>query len=64
MPCHNYIRKWLKKPAGGTVDILQLSKKKFGFEIIDVSTKFTACQITIKQNLQRSPSADICNSLQ
>ena len=59
--CHNYFRRWLNIPAGGTVQILQLSKLKFGMEILDISTKFTCCQITIRQCLNKSPNPDIRN---
>ena len=59
--CHNYFRRWLNIPAGGTVQILQLSKSKFGMEILDISTKFTCCQITIRQCLNKSPNPDIRN---
>ena len=57
--CHNYFRRWLNIPAGGTVQILQLSKSKFGIEILDISTKFTCCQITIRQCPNKSPNPDI-----
>ena len=59
--CHNYIRRWLNIPAGGIVQILQLSKSKFGMEILDIGTKFTCCQITIRQCLNKSPNPDIRN---
>ena len=41
--CHNYFRRWLNISVGGTVQISQLSKSKFGMEIPHVSTKFTYC---------------------
>ena len=41
MPCHNYTRRCLNIQGGRIVDILQLSKTKFGLDFIDVSTKFT-----------------------
>ena len=59
--CHNYFRRWLYIPAGGTVQILQLSKSTFGMEILDISTKFTCCLITIRQCLNKSPNPDIRN---
>ena len=59
--CHNYFRRWLNIPAAGTVQILQLSKTKFGMELLDISSKFTLCQITIRQCLKKSPNPDIHN---
>ena len=59
--CHNYFRRSLNIPEGGTVQILQLSKSKFGMEISDISTKFTCCQITIRLCLNKSPNPDIRN---
>ena len=59
--CHNYFRRWLNIPAAGTVEILQLSKTKFGMELLDISSKFTLCQITIRQCLKKSPNPDIHN---
>ena len=59
--CHNYFRRWLNIPAAGTVEILQLSKTKFGMELLDISSKFTLCQITIRQCLQKSPNPDTHN---
>ena len=59
--CHNYFRRRLNIPAGGTVQILQPSKSKFGMEILDISTKFTRCQIAIRQCLNKSPNLDIRN---
>ena len=37
--CHNAFRRWLEIPANGTMDIIMLSKSKFGLNIIDVSMK-------------------------
>ena len=56
---HNYFRRWLNIPAAGTVVILQLSKTKFGMELLDISSKFTLCQIAIRQCLKKSPNPDI-----
>ena len=59
--CHNYFRRWLNIPAAGTVEILQLSKTKFGMELLDISSKFTLCQISIRQCLKKSLNSDIHN---
>ena len=59
--CHNYFCRWLNIPAAGTVEILQLSKTKFGMELLHISSKFTLCQITIRQCLKKSLNPDIHN---
>ena len=56
--CHNYFRRWLNIPSAGTVEILQFSKTKFGMELLDISSKFTLCQITIRPCLKKSPNPD------
>ena len=57
--CHRYFRRWLEIPVSGTVEILQLSRSLFGLEVIDVSTKFTLCQVTRRKCLEHSLNEDI-----
>ena len=59
MLCHNKFREWLEIPASGTLDILFQTKSKFGLNIIDVSTKFTQCQVTLRKKLKNSKSSEI-----
>ena len=56
--CHNAFRRWLEIPANGTVDIIMLSKSKFGLNIVDVSMKFTQCQTIIRRKLSNAESED------
>ena len=56
--CHNAFRRWLEIPANGTVDIIMLSKSKFGLNIIDVSMKFTQCQTIIRKKLSNAENED------
>ena len=53
------IRDWLEIPISGTMDIVSLSKSKFGLNIIPISTKFTECQATIRNCLKNSVNDDI-----
>ena len=52
-------RKWLEIPINGTLDIVTLSKKKFGLNIIKISTKYLQCQTTKRNCLKKSPNPDI-----
>ena len=56
--CHNHIRRWLEIPPCGTTDILLLPTTQFGINLLDVSTKFEQCQVTIRKNLKKSPNED------
>ena len=56
--CHNAFRGWLEIPANGTVDIIMLSKSKFGLNIVDVSMKFTQCQTIITKKLSNAENED------
>ena len=55
---HNAFRRWLEIPANGTVDIIMLSKSKFGLNIVDVSMKFTQCQTIIRKKLSNAENED------
>ena len=54
-----FIRSWLEIPISGTLDIVQLTKKKFGLGLILPSTRFTQCQVTYRNTLKRSTIANI-----
>ena len=45
---HKYVREWLEIPISGTLDIISLSKEKFGLGFISVSTRYMQCQSTIR----------------
>ena len=49
--CHNKIRYWLENPPNVALDIILLTKAKFGLNIIDVSTKHIQCQVSLRKNL-------------
>ena len=59
MICHNKFRAWLEIPPCGTLDILFLSKSKFGLNIVDISTKFTQSQVVLRNKLKNSSCPDI-----
>ena len=40
---NQYVRSWLEFPIAGTLDIIQMSKRKFRVCYIVVSTRFTQC---------------------
>jgi len=54
-----YIRSWLEIPISGTLDILKLSKKRFGTALILPSTRFTQCQTTFRNILRNSKNSNI-----
>ena len=37
--CRQFIRSWLEIPPSATLDLILLSREKFGLEVADVSTK-------------------------
>ena len=43
---HIKIRYWLEIPPNGTLDIILLTKAKFGLNVVDISTKHTQCQVS------------------
>ena len=55
----SFVRKWLEIPINGTLDIVTLSKEKFGLNIIKISTKYLQCQTTKRNCLKKSPNPDI-----
>ena len=55
----SYLRKWLEIPINGTLDVITLSKKRFGLDLIKVSTKFIQCQNTRRNCLKKSPNHDV-----
>ena len=56
---NQYVRSWLEIPIAGTLDIIQLSKRKFGICYVMVSTRFTQCQTVIRNNLRKSSNNDV-----
>jgi hypothetical protein len=59
--CHNKFQTWLETPLNGTLDILLLAKSKFGFDIVDVSTKITECHVLLRSKLKHSSCLDTQN---
>ena len=43
----------------GTLDLILLSREKFGLEVSDVSTKLQECQVTVRKCLRSSSNVDI-----
>ena len=56
---NNYMRSWLELPVSGTLKIASLSKKKYGLNFINVSTRFTQCQLTFRKALKHSSNNNI-----
>ena len=56
---HKYIRLWLEIPINGTLDIIGLTKEKCGLGITYPSTRFTQCQVSLRNCLKKSPNEDI-----
>ena len=56
---NSHLRSWLEIPISGTVDLIQLSKGKYGLTIISVSSKFTQCQVTFRKSLRDSNNVDL-----
>ena len=56
---NQYARSWQEIPIAGTLDIIQLSKIKFGICYVMVSTRFSQCQTVIRKNLQKSSNKDV-----
>ena len=56
---NQYVRGWLEIPIAGTLDIIQLSKGKFGICYIMISTRFAQCQTVIRNNLRKSTNSDV-----
>ena len=60
--CRKKLRSWLEIPINGTLDTVQLPKSKLGLNIIDISTKYAQCQVTIRKKLSTSRNDNIkCN---
>ena len=59
--CLNKFRTWLEIPPNGTLDILVLGKSKFAFDINDVSTKITGCQVVLRNKVKDLSCLDTQN---
>ena len=57
--CHNKIRYWLEISLNGTLDIILLTKAKFGLNVIDVSTKHPQCQVSLRKKLTTSENDSV-----
>ena len=55
----NYIRSWLELPVNGTLKIATLSRNKYGLNFINISTRFTQCQVTFRNALKNSTNKNI-----
>jgi len=55
----NYMRSWLEIPVNGTLKITTLSKRKYGLNFINISTRFTQCQLTFRNALKNSSNKNI-----
>ena len=57
--CRQFIRRCLKIPPSGTLDLILLFREKFGLEVADVSTKLQQCQVTVRKCLRSSLNVNI-----
>ena len=51
-------RFWLEIPISGTLDIISLSKSKYGIGFITISSRFSQCQTTLRNCMRNSPNTD------
>ena len=58
-PVSRYICQWLGLPLSATLSSLLISKSKYGLSLSLPSTKFTECQVVIRNALKSSPTSDI-----
>ena len=56
---NQYVRSWLEIPIAGTLDIIQLSKRKFGICYVMVSPRFNQCQTVIRNNPRKSSNNEV-----
>ena len=56
---NSFVRQWLEIPICGTLDILALTKSKFGIGLVNVSTRYLQCQVTFRNRLKNSKNIDI-----
>ena len=56
---NQYVRSWLEIHIAGTLDIIHLSKRKFGICYVMVSTRFIQCQTVIRNNQRKSSNNDV-----
>ena len=56
---NRFVRTWLEIPISGTLDIISLSKEKYGIAFNNVSTRYLQCQSTIRNCLKNSKHEDI-----
>ena len=54
-----HVRKWLEIPISGTLDIISLSKSKYGIGFVLISSRFIQCQSTIRNILKSSKNSDV-----
>ena len=57
--CKQFIRRWFEISPSGTLDLMLLSREKFGLEVVDVNTKLQQCQVTVRRCLRSSPNVDV-----
>ena len=50
--CRQLIKRWLEIPPSGTLDVILLSREKFGLEVADVSTKLQQCHVKVRKCLR------------
>ena len=55
----NIIDCYTEIPPCGTIEILLLSTKQYGINLLDISIKFEQCPVTIRKSLKESPNEDI-----
>ena len=54
-----YIKSWLEIPISGTLNVITLSKRKFGLGVILPSTRLHQCQVTFRKSLSKSQNKNI-----
>ena len=54
-----YLRLWLTIPISGTINVITLSRNKYGLSVLLTSTKATQCRTTFRLCLKHSSNPDI-----
>ena len=54
-----HLRLWLSIPISGTLDVITLSRDKYGLNVVMTSSKTVQCRTTFRQCLKHSTNPDI-----
>lgn len=55
----SFLRSWLEFPISGTLNIVTLTKKRYGLNVVLPSARFMQCQVTYRNAQKKSVNADV-----